>query len=200
MTSRPTCGTCPHHVRYRDSYGCARDTPRGVVVGDTLLAAIPYTPSDYPGCQHHPDMPDWVAQKRQPVQQPQSRADWRSNSRPEYPSQVEAVRSFIGAPTWQQAREKRERQAQSGQQQAAAPEQQAELEQWRRSFVWHKDSTGRTWSLVIVRNGSALSYVMPTDGDWLVGRGGQRYPSRDAAMRAAEAAFGLPKCRVDGEL
>ena len=39
MNERPTCGSCPHRVRYRDSYGCARDTPRGVVVGDTVLAA-----------------------------------------------------------------------------------------------------------------------------------------------------------------
>ena len=198
--NRPSCGTCPHRVLYRDSYGCARDTPRGVIVGDTVLAAAPYVPPDYPGCIHHPDMPDWLAQQRptaQPQQQ-QSRADWRSNSRPEYPSQVEAVRAFIGAPTWQQAREKRERQAQSVQQQAAASEQLAELEQWRKSIVWHKDSAGRTWSL-IVRSWTTLSYVMTTDGEWIVGGRGKRYPSRDAAMRAAEAAFGLPKCSVEGD-
>lgn len=198
--NRPSCGTCPHRVRYRDSYGCARETPRGVAIGDTLLAAAPYVQPDYPGCIHHPDMPDWVAQQRptaQPQQQ-QSRADWRSNSRPEYPSQVEAVRAFIGAPTWQQAREKLERQAQSGQQQAAATEQLAELEQWRRAIVWLNCRGGSMYSLQIVVSGVMLSEVTLTD-DWLVGRGGQPYPSRDAAMRAAEAAFGLPKCRVEGE-
>lgn len=82
---------------------------------------------------------------------------------------------------------------------APAVPEAAELEQWRKAFVWHKVSIDHTWSLVIVRNGSTLSYVMPTDGNWLVGRGGQRYPTRDAAMRAAEAPFGLPKCRVEGE-
>lgn len=75
----------------------------------------------------------------------------------------------------------------------------AELEQWRKAIVWGKDSIDGTWSLRIVRTGTTLSYVMPADGDWLVGRGGQRYPSRDAAMRAAEAPFGLPPCRVEGE-
>lgn len=75
----------------------------------------------------------------------------------------------------------------------------AELEQWRKAVIWYKDGIDRKWSLIIVRTYTTLSYVMPTDGDWLVGRGGQRYPSRDAAMRAAEAAFGLPKCRVEGE-
>lgn len=182
--NRPTCGTCPHRVRYRDSYGCARETPRGVVVGDTVLAAAPYVQPDYPGCIHHPDMPDWVAQQR-PTAQPQQ--------------QSRAVRAFIGAPTWQQAREKLDRQAQSGQQQAAAPEQLVELEQWRKAVIWYKDSMDRTWSLIIVRTGATLAYVAPSDGDWLVGRRGQRYPSRDAAMRAAEAAFGLPRCRVEGE-
>ena len=147
--NRPTCGTCPHRVRYRDSYGCSRETPRGVVVGDTLLAAPPYVPADYPGCQHHPHMGKWLESLEEP-----------------------------GVP---------------------AVADDSELEQWRKAVVWHKDSIDNTWSLVIVRNGSTLSYVMPSDGDWLVGRGGQRYPSRDAAMRAAEAALGLPKCRVEGE-
>lgn len=186
--NRPTCGTCPHRVN-----GACYLQPAGWQ--DDHWGPVK---EDRPGCQHHPDMPDWVAQQR-PTAQPQSRADWRSNSRPEYPSQVEAVRAFIGAPTWQQAREKLERQAQSGQQQEAATEQLAELEQWRKALVWHKDSTGRTWSLIIVRNRATLSYVIPSDGDWLVGKGGPRYPSRDAAMRAAEAPFGLPKCRVEGE-
>ena len=83
----------------------------------------------------------------------------------------------------------------------AAPESAdaAALEQWRGSIVWCKDSMDVAWSLVIVRTGATLSYVVPSDGEWLVGRGGQPYPSRDAAMRAAEAALGLPKCRVDGE-
>ena len=75
----------------------------------------------------------------------------------------------------------------------------AELERWRKVAIWHKDSIDRTWSLIIVRTGATLAYVAPSDGDWLVGRRGPRYPSRDAAMRAAEAAFGLPKCRVEGE-
>lgn len=77
--------------------------------------------------------------------------------------------------------------------------QLAELEQWRKALVWLKDSMDGTWLLCIVRTGTTLSYVMPTDGEWLVGRGGPRYPSRDAAMRAAESPFGLPKCRVEGE-
>lgn len=75
----------------------------------------------------------------------------------------------------------------------------AELEQWRKSIVWHKNSIDRSWSLFFMRTGTTLSYVMPTEGDWWVGRGGPRYPSRDAAMRAAEAPFGLPRCRVEGE-
>lgn len=188
--NRPTCGTCPHRVNGSCFLQPAEWQDDGLA---------PSVTETRPGCQHHPDMPDWLAQQRPTAQpQQQSRADWRSNSRPEYPSQVEAVRAFIGAPTWQQAREKRERQAQSGQQQAAAPEQLAELEQWRKSIVWHKDSAGRTWSL-IVRTWTTLSYVMTTDGEWIVGGRGKRYPSRDAAMRAAEAAFELPKCRVEGE-
>ena len=188
--NRPTCGTCPHCVNGACFLQPAewQDADSGPPVSETR-----------PGCQHHPDMPDWVAQQRQPVQQPQSRADWRSNSRPEYPSQVEAVRSFIGAPTWQQAREKRERQAQSGQQQAAAPEQLAELEQWRKEIAWSEDSIANTWTLCVVRTAKTLSYVMPAGGEWLMSIDNQRYSSRDAAMRAAEAALGLPKCRVDGE-
>ena len=188
--NRPTCGTCPHCVNGACFLQPAewQDADSGPPVSETR-----------PGCQHHPDMPDWVAQQRQPVQQPQSRADWRSNSRPEYPSQVEAVRSFIGAPTWQQAREKRERQAQSGQQQAAAPEQLAELEQWRKEIAWFEDSIANTWTLCVVRTAKTLSYVMPAGCEWLMSIDNQRYSSRDAAMRAAEAALGLPKCRVEGE-
>lgn len=188
--NRPTCGTCPHRVN-----GACFLQPAEWQDKDTG----PPVSERRHGCQHHPDMPDWVAQKRQPVPQ-QSRADWRSNSRPEYPSQVEAVRAFIGAPTWQQAREKLERQAQSGQQQAAAPEQLAELEQWRKALVWCKSSVCGSWSsLIIVRTGTTLAYVMLADGHWWVGIGGQPYPSRDAAMRAAEQALGLPKCRVEWE-
>lgn len=147
---RPTCGTCPHRVLYRGSYGCARETPSGVIVGDTVLAAAPYVPADYPGCQHHPHMGRWLATREEPAV-PESADD-------------------------------------------------SELEQWRKALVWCKSSVDSSWSsLIIVRTGATLSYVVPTDGDWLVGRGGQRYPSRDAAMRAAEAALGLPKCRVEGE-
>lgn len=82
---------------------------------------------------------------------------------------------------------------------AATAADAAELEQWRKVAIWYKDSIDRAWSLMIVRTGATLAYVAPRDGDWLVGRRGPRYPSRDAAMRAAEAAFGLPKCRVEGE-
>jgi len=188
--NRPTCGTCPHRVGIE----CFLLPPE--CQDDGMAPTVKET---RPCCQHHPDMPDWVAQQRQPVQQPQSRADWRSNSRPEYPSQVEAVRAFIGAPTWQQAREKRERQAQAGPPQAATAEQLAELEQWRKALVWHKDNTDRTWSLIIVRTGKALAHVMLTNGDWWIGVGRKQHPTRDAAMRAAEAAFGLPPCRVEGE-
>ena len=70
MTDRPTCGSCPHRVRYRDSYGCARETPRGVIVGDTVLAAAPYVPPDYPGCQHHPHMGRWLASREEPAAPP----------------------------------------------------------------------------------------------------------------------------------
>lgn len=75
----------------------------------------------------------------------------------------------------------------------------SELEQWRKTVVWHKDSPGRTWSLRIVRTRMRLAYVMPDGGEWLMSRDSQRYSSSDAAMRAAEAPFGLPKCRVEGE-
>lgn len=144
--NRPTCGTCPHRVLYRDSYGCARETPRGVVVGNTLLAAAPYVPPDYPGCQHHPAMGKWLAGTEAP----------------------------------------------------AVPED-AELEQWRKEIAWFEDSIANTWTLCVVRTGKTLSYVMPAGGEWLMSRDNQRYSSRDAAMRAAEAALGLPKCRVEGE-
>lgn len=76
----------------------------------------------------------------------------------------------------------------------------AELEQWHKALVWCKSSVDSSWSsLIIVRTGATLSYVVPADGHWWVGIGGQWYLSRDAAMRAAESALGLPKCRVEGE-
>ena len=75
----------------------------------------------------------------------------------------------------------------------------AELEQWRKSVIWHKGNEDRSWSLIIGRTGKALAYVMLTNGDWWIGVGRKLHPSRDAAMRAAEAALGLPKCCVEGE-
>lgn len=189
MSDRPTCGTCPHRIDVGGAPRCLAFGPRGHVA----LAADA-------GCIHHSDMPDWVAQQRQPVRQPPSRADWRSNSRPEYPSQAEAVRAFIGAPTWQQAREKRERDAQSGQPQAATSDQLAELEQWRGAFVWRGPFVGMEYSLRTLKTGTELSDVRGSiAGYWTVGGGGQRYDTSQDAMRAAEQALGLPRCRVEGK-
>jgi len=142
-----------------------------------------------PGCQHHPRMGTWLDSLDEPVVQSDNDAfelstfhDWLANLPYPPPGETLAERLTGVTSGW-----------------LARGNALAELEQWRKALVWHKDSIDNTWSLCIVRNGATLSYVMPTDGDWLVGRGGQRYPTRDAAMRAAEAALGLPKCRVEGE-
>lgn len=219
--NRPTCGTCPHRVRYRDSYGCARETPRSVIVGDTVLAAAPYVPPDYPGCQYHPAMGKWLASREESAAQPTAESKPQRDDKQRYGyrqpektlsdelAELSVVREWLlnlpYPPTGETLAERLGNLSAEWTRAKSAPRMDAplaELEQWRKAFVWHKDSIDNTWSLVIVRNGSTLSYVTPRDGNcnWLVGRGGQPCPSRDAAMRAAEAPFGLPPCRVDGEL
>lgn len=195
--NRPTCGTCPHRVRYRDSYGCARETPRGVVVGDTVLAAAPYVPPDYPGCQHHPAMGSWLESLEEPAAQP------AAASKPQHYgyrqpgktladelAELSVVREWLASLPYPSPGETlAERLGNLS----------AEREQWRRTIVWLHCRGGSMYSLQIVWSGVILSEVTLI-GDWVVGRGGQPYPSRDAAMRAAEDALGLPRCRVEGEL
>jgi len=81
-----------------------------------------------------------------------------------------------------------------------ARESMEELEQWRKALVWYRDSADGTLSLCVTNTGVVLAYVLQTSDGWVVGVvGGGAYQSRTDALRAAEAALGLPKCRVEGE-
>ena len=195
--NRPTCGTCPHRVKGACFLQPAewQDERWILPVKDTR-----------PGCQHHPAMGKWLESLEEPAAQPvaESKPQRYGYRQPEktlsdelaelsvvrewlmnlpYPPPGETLAELLAGVSagWQ-----------------AHGNALAELEQWRRTFAWLHRRGGSMYSLQIVVSGVMLSEVTLTD-DWLVGRGGQRYPSRDAAMRAAEAALGLPRCRVEGE-
>lgn len=73
----------------------------------------------------------------------------------------------------------------------------AELEQWRKAFAWRQNGIG-LWVLRVSNTRSELTHISKDSiGGWIVG-GKVIYPTIDEAMRAAEAALGLPKCHTEG--
>lgn len=112
MTSRPTCGTCPHRQTTQNAFNPSTQKRDGAPIWECY--AVPatwavnedgkpfegrqYASEDTPGCIHHPDMGDWLAARKQPEQPPAQvppLSAWRSSPYSPPKGQVDAAKELF---------------------------------------------------------------------------------------------------------
>lgn len=201
---RPTCGTCPHRMQDTEDcvYRCFANGPRSIMVM-----------SDDPGCRHHPAMGKWLASLEETAAQPVVESKPQRDDKQRYGyrqpgktlsdelAELSVVREWLlNLPYPPPGETLAERLAGVSAGWLARGNALAELEQWRGALVWRGPFAGMMFSLRMPSTEWELADVRgSTAGHWTVGGGGQRYATCHEAMRAAEAALGLPPCRVKGE-